>query len=576
MIKNIKILFFQLLFITNNSYSFAQNGFHYFEVNGLWGVSYNGETCLLPRFEEISGVPELEKRFYRDIDESNYNKIFIPKDNYLKYYRVGNGYVDKEFYDCTFFYRENSKYGISNIWEIITQPFCDEIRFLHKSDPEANKYGGEPLIFGLFLYREGGKWGICDIEGNRLVKPIFDSYPYVFDSYGSLSSDMYIGPKKKSYYKKHPLIYNNTFFGGKEDGEFVTVDIMGNYYDIREPQTLVKMSKKDIKEGNVLSDQILEIQKRRYDNLYAHTLIIEEKGQCPYKIYLGERDGKTVELKGDSVVLDGKPCIVTDFGFISMPLIYSSLEERLSRNPSDVYAIAQKLENEYWSKYRKYSRNDIEDQVKLATLCKQQVDTYLNILQNYNIQDKNTYNYIYFYFMESVERAQNAHYRELYLQKKEERLNSLLNGLSSLANSLAATANVLSEKKYNIPVNNIAPTYSYTPSSNINQTEVTNQYDKKTFISSPTKNNNLEEQYKQWEERAMMNYNSLTNIGTQVKKKGKDMEGSTGQGMSPSNYVKMKNLLREAQREMRRIRSEAGKQGIIINKSNYEDISVSY
>ena len=86
----------------------------------------------------------------------------------------------------------------------------------------------------------------------------------------------------------------------------------------------------------------------------------------------------------------------------------------------------------------------------------------------------------------------------------------------------------------------------------------------------------LAAQYKQWENRAKADYNSLTNLGARIKKDGKDAGGTTGQSMSPSNYTSMKKSLREAQSEMKKIRQKASKQGIKINKSEYEDIQVKY
>lgn len=86
----------------------------------------------------------------------------------------------------------------------------------------------------------------------------------------------------------------------------------------------------------------------------------------------------------------------------------------------------------------------------------------------------------------------------------------------------------------------------------------------------------LESQYRQWESRAKANYNSLTNLGVQVKKNGKDVGSSTGQSMSSSNYTQQKKALREAQQEMKKIRQKASKKGIKITKSEYEDVVVKF
>lgn len=82
--------------------------------------------------------------------------------------------------------------------------------------------------------------------------------------------------------------------------------------------------------------------------------------------------------------------------------------------------------------------------------------------------------------------------------------------------------------------------------------------------------------YQRWENRAKQNYNSITNLGVRVKKNGKDSGGTAAQSMSGANYVSMKKALREAQSEMARIRKEAAKKGISIQKSEYEEIKVKY
>jgi hypothetical protein len=54
------------------------------------------------------------------------------------------------------------------------------------------------------------------------------------------------------------------------------------------------------------------------------------------------------------------------------------------------------------------------------------------------------------------------------------------------------------------------------------------------------------------------------------------VKGSSGKGVSSSNYTQMKKSLREAQNEMKNIRTKAKKNGIEIKKSEYEDVEVSY
>ena len=92
----------------------------------------------------------------------------------------------------------------------------------------------------------------------------------------------------------------------------------------------------------------------------------------------------------------------------------------------------------------------------------------------------------------------------------------------------------------------------------------------------PSSNSSLQSQYMQWERRAIANYNSLTNLGTRVKKNGEDVGGTNGQSISGGNYVMQKKALREAQNEMKKIRTKAIRQGINIQQSRYETIEVTY
>lgn len=95
-----------------------------------------------------------------------------------------------------------------------------------------------------------------------------------------------------------------------------------------------------------------------------------------------------------------------------------------------------------------------------------------------------------------------------------------------------------------------------------------------TMMSSSS-STNYEAQYRQWEKRAESHYNSLTNIGLSVESK-KAAAGSTMGSMNGGNYVSMKKSLREAQKQMKSIRTKAAKDGVIIPQSKWETAKVSY
>jgi uncharacterized protein YukE len=82
--------------------------------------------------------------------------------------------------------------------------------------------------------------------------------------------------------------------------------------------------------------------------------------------------------------------------------------------------------------------------------------------------------------------------------------------------------------------------------------------------------------YDRWERTAKSAYESLTRAGTRTKQNGQDVSGSNNGYWKSQNYVSLKQNLREAQAEMRKTRQEARREGININQSNYETVTVSY
>ncbi len=82
--------------------------------------------------------------------------------------------------------------------------------------------------------------------------------------------------------------------------------------------------------------------------------------------------------------------------------------------------------------------------------------------------------------------------------------------------------------------------------------------------------------YSKWENNAKSNYDSLTRAGATVKKNGKDVGGTAAGAWRPQNYTGLKQNLRHAQSEMRKIRQEARRYGHNIPQSNYETVTVSY
>ena len=96
------------------------------------------------------------------------------------------------------------------------------------------------------------------------------------------------------------------------------------------------------------------------------------------------------------------------------------------------------------------------------------------------------------------------------------------------------------------------------------------------YSSGGTSGGNYQSQYDMWARRAESNYNSLTNLGYSATSRKGNKSGGTLQSMSGSNYVQMKKNLRDAQREMQRIRRNAARNGVTIQQSPWETASVRY
>lgn len=92
-------------------------------------------------------------------------------------------------------------------------------------------------------------------------------------------------------------------------------------------------------------------------------------------------------------------------------------------------------------------------------------------------------------------------------------------------------------------------------------------------IRGTTHNYQLE--YARWEKLAERHFNSLTNLGYQIKRNRK-IGGGTSASMNSGNYVQMKRSLREAQQEMTRIRRQASQNGVNIRQSQWETAVVKY
>ena len=424
-------LFISLLVLFAPQVALAQNGFHSYEEDGLFGVCYNGEVCLPPRFENIAWLlsPLYDAVYPVYTSGVEYKHILIPRDNQL----------------AIFFFKENGKWGIANVWEIITPAFCDSLSTFSDSYGYRNHAAKDQFSF--IKFKKDGKWGICNIEGETLISPIYDTDSISVSDVYTKFSDAYVWNKKKKSYKSKTLIYNNTYFDGKIDGQSVTLDVTGA--KISKLKTWIfeeKRDKEDKKNGSILSEQILSIQQKRIDAFKAHSLIVERREGYPYKIFLGERNGMRVDIHGDTTTINGMPSIITSFGFVSMPIAYSSLEDRLSRNPFDIYAkcgFLEKKDRDFAPKYKSWSNNS-DVQEHRVDFYTELADAYKYILSEIDVrEDNNAYNYVFYCYAKADGYIKSALKSIERIEYKAQRREELINSLNSFANSMTTTAKIL-------------------------------------------------------------------------------------------------------------------------------------
>lgn len=82
--------------------------------------------------------------------------------------------------------------------------------------------------------------------------------------------------------------------------------------------------------------------------------------------------------------------------------------------------------------------------------------------------------------------------------------------------------------------------------------------------------------YDRWDRRAKELYEDLTSRGSRTSRGGKASSGSAGGYWKGSAFSSLKQNLRDAQKNMRRIRGEARQAGHNIPQSTYETVQVSY
>lgn len=172
--------------------------------------------------------------------------------------------------------------------------------------------------------------------------------------------------------------------------------------------------------------------------------------------------------------------------------------------------------------------------------------------------------------MTYYEKARNMGNETARKNIKRIRMNRAMNALQQVGQTLTEVAQTLdTSKSYNTlqtAGGDANDNYSSTsmPSSSSSGSKGKLSYD--YYINA----------YQRWERNAKSVYESLTMMGTREKRNGQDEHGSAQGTWNHASYSGMKRNLRTAQREMKKLRMQARKDGYNISPSNYETVTVSY
>ena len=145
---------------------------------------------------------------------NNVSKFYFRNLSYdysLKFIKIPN-----DVQQSIFFFKDNGKWGIANIWEIIAPSFCDSLTTF-----STNK--------NVYRFKSGSKWGVCNILGETVISPTFDSDSIsIFDSY-------YKGCAISGEVREKYLVndYKNIYFRGKVNGKEQMFDILGTPISIQ-------------------------------------------------------------------------------------------------------------------------------------------------------------------------------------------------------------------------------------------------------------------------------------------------------------------------------------------------------
>lgn len=413
-----------------------------FEENGSWGLMINGEVCFLPSFDDIR-----------------------PDGNY-------------------FIYKTDGKEGIMSSHSILCPPIYDKILNVNSTH-------------NIVVYQTEDGRGVEQFEVPKFVNlsnKIVDGSKFAMNINPGEYKDFILSPEAKTGSSLYYAVCET------HDGRFKIIDVYGNdmtpYYDLKKLKGNIKsvLDRKiplsELKVNTDISDVEKEFKKiyNKHPEFY-----------CYNHAYLRKIiDSRNLTDENAVATITSGPFTgyITEDGFVSIPLEYTSAEEVLQRDPTNLYALNNLIYDDFYSHIPKLPDTMFMDSNQSFEAFRQyyaeKYSVYSSYLPIWNnllelAHNKNDQNFIELFSKRITYCKEQAEEADKELRKYN-KVATVTATLNSFASGLMNAATIFNNN--NISSESAASSYSVTSAStkstsSLNKTSISEQTsynrDKKTY-----------------------------------------------------------------------------------------------
>ncbi|MBQ9093696.1 MAG: hypothetical protein IJY03_06870 [Prevotella sp.] len=372
--------------------------FYEYEENGLWGIKFQDEICLVPQFDGLKPVTN--------------------------------------FYNHVFLYKENGLWGIMCPTKIITRPLFDEC-YIEKLSWGWQQY--------LILFKSKNKYGVAGITGIKYLEAKYDSIK-VFQF-----RDFHKKWKSERWEIKNNTDNRDIYFAVLSDGKWNLLDMLGNivYSDFQINMT----DKSKIAFGKVLEKY--EIGRNKADKFVKDKIRHAYKNESSYQTKLDNFFNKYFRYDTIGLDLGDVEKHVYETTFIDVPWLEDSQEAKLERDPTNVYALRNILYENMPPLRDKYQfdatldEESLEEEINRCYQIHSLNDDYIEIVRAKGYSEESTFYKDAEYIAKRAWDIIDANREGIPRVRKEKKWARTMNTMNSIASALTNTVNTLNSLKGN-------------------------------------------------------------------------------------------------------------------------------